>query len=90
MIATDIYSSLAPHLCPTEIEAAVLRALKRSRASEVSVSNVSRTVWLNIENAAGLIFVPVDLSSVAALSTKSCPSFTWSFDPEPDQSSRCV
>lgn len=70
------------------VEEAVLRALKRQKASEASISNFSTEQWSRMALAAGLTMRVHACLEVDEDSCKEAPAFQWSDESEPKQADR--
>jgi hypothetical protein len=70
------------------VEEAVLRALKRQKASEASISNFSTEHWSRMALAAGLTMRAHECLEVDDGSCKEAPAFQWNDESEPKQADR--
>jgi hypothetical protein len=70
------------------LEEAVLRALKRQKASEASISNFSTEQWSRMALAAGLTMRVYENLEVDEGSCKEAPAFQWNYESEPKQADR--
>ena len=77
------------------MEEACLRAMKKMKAEteseSLSLSNMSKTAWGHMSNACGrLSLKPTELPSGDHTDSATIPKFSWTDEPEGNQSDRCV
>ena len=79
------------HPFPSELEEAVLRALKRARGSSIALSRVGSIEWQHIQTASQLEVVAQELLGMelpAEAVSDLIPLFQWSGEAERQQSER--
>lgn len=79
-------------LTPAELEDAVLRALKKAKSDQVSISAFNAAHWGHMSQQSGLRLVlckPSELAVQGDAHAAQLGAFSWTDAPEPSQADRC-